>query len=161
MKATFGKVAFLSIMYYKWLTLHPMPHFMLTIVKQFITVLPIFLLIDLTWLGFVMAKFYNTQLGDLARRSGESLAPHWPSALLVYLAIPAGIVLFVLPRVTGHLDALMFGALFGLILYATYDLTNYSTLANWPIQLVIVDIVWGAVLCGLVALIASFIPFAK
>ena len=134
---------------------------MLSFLKQFITILPIFLLIDLTWLGLIMAKFYNDQLGTLARRAGEALAPHWPSALLVYIAIPAGIALFVLPRATGHLDALFFGALFGLVVYATYDLTNYATLANWPLQLVIVDIIWGMVLCGAVALIASFIPFLK
>jgi hypothetical protein len=65
--------------------------------KLFAIVLPIFLLIDLLWLGVVMKAFYSQELGELARRQGAALAPRWGAAMLVYLLIPGGIVLFVRP----------------------------------------------------------------
>jgi uncharacterized membrane protein len=37
-------------------------------------------------------------------------------------------------------------ALFGLITYGTYDLTNLATLKDWPALLSIVDMLWGTVL---------------
>ncbi|PIV90795.1 DUF2177 domain-containing protein [Candidatus Gracilibacteria bacterium CG17_big_fil_post_rev_8_21_14_2_50_48_13] len=131
---------------------------MLETLKLYAATLPIFLAIDMIWLGVIMAGFYNSELGALARRSGEALAPHWPSALLVYFLIPLGIVLYVVPKGAGDpLATALWGALFGLILYGVYDLTNYATLAGWPARLVVVDMLWGAVVCGIVALIASYI----
>ena len=47
--------------------------------------------------------------------------------------------------------AALMGALFGLVAYATYDLTNQATLRNWPLALTLVDMTWGAVLSGLAA----------
>jgi uncharacterized membrane protein len=45
--------------------------------------------------------------------------------------------------------ALIYGALFGFFAYLTYDMTNYSTLKDWPLQVSIVDTIWGTVLTGL------------
>ena len=70
--------------------------------KLFAIVLPIFLLIDLLWLGVVMKGFYSQELGELARRHGVVLAPRWGAAMLVYLLIPGGIVLFVRPLLGEH-----------------------------------------------------------
>ena len=36
--------------------------------------------------------------------------------------------------------------MFGLITYATYDLTNLATLKDWPVLLSIVDMLWGTFL---------------
>jgi len=47
--------------------------------------------------------------------------------------------------------AIIFGVLFGLFTYATYDLTNLATLKDWPVPIVIVDIIWGMVLCGTIS----------
>lgn len=131
---------------------------MLSNLKLFAALVPIMLALDMLWIGVLMQKFYDSQLGALARRSGDALAPHWPSAVLVYLLLPLGIVLFVVPKAANdHLYTALWGALFGFILYAVYDLTNLATLAGWPLRLAIVDIIWGAVLCGITALIASYI----
>ena len=64
-------------------------------IALFLILLPIFLVIDLLWLGVIMKSFYAAELGDLARRQGAAVAPRWGAAILVYLLIPAGIVLFV------------------------------------------------------------------
>jgi uncharacterized membrane protein len=114
------------------------------------------LLMDGLWLGVVMPDFYAAELGELARREGGAMAPRWGAAALVYLLIPLGILLFV-PPVLGARSGLSasfgWGALFGLILYGVYDLTNLAVLDKWTLRVTIVDIAWGCVLCGTTALV--------
>ena len=83
---------------------------------------------------------------------------NWSAALLFYLIFIVGILFFaVLPALKSGQwqQAAIYGALFGFFTYATYDLTNLATLRDWPIKVVIIDIIWGIVLCGLVA-VSSF-----
>jgi uncharacterized membrane protein len=124
--------------------------------KLYFLMVIVFLAIDLTWLGVVMAKFYKTELGPLARRSGEAMAPVWWAAFLVYVLIPLGLVLFVLPRIspeTPAIVALGWGFVYGVILYGVYDLTNYSLIDRWPWRMTLVDIAWGGVICAVVSYI--------
>lgn len=106
--------------------------------KTFIIFLPIFLGIDLIWLGKISKSFYDKQFQAFERTL------NWPAAILVYILIPLGILLFVLPKTSGNpLLGLMWGGIYGLILYGVYDLTNLAILADWPLKLTIVDILWG------------------
>ena len=126
-------------------------------IKLYLLVLVIFLAIDLTWLGVLMAKFYKAELGPLARRSGEAMAPVWWAAFLVYILIPLGIVLFVLPRVSPEhraASALGWGFLYGVILYGVYDLTNYSLIDRWPWRMTLVDMAWGGFICAVTSYVA-------
>ncbi len=119
-----------------------------------------FLGIDLLWLGVVMKNFYQSQLADFLIKKNGELAPIWWAALIVYVAIPTGLILFVLPRVMGSdspLVALGWGSLFGLILYAVYDFTNYSLVKGWPLKMVMVDVIWGTVVCGVSSVIMFYI----
>ena len=128
--------------------------------RTYLLILPVFLVIDLTWLGMVMVNFYKSELGALARRTGDSLSPVWWAAAIVYLVIPLGIVLFALPRVTTENpfgSSLLWGFLYGATLYAVYDFTNYSLLKGWPLRMTLVDIAWGGVLCAIVTYVASLI----
>jgi uncharacterized membrane protein len=124
--------------------------------KLFLILLPIFLMIDLTWLGVIMKDFYSRELGDLARRQGDSLAPRWAAAILVYVLIPAGIVLFVRPLLGENANlfqAFGWGAIYGLVMYGVYDLTNLAVLEKWTVRMTLADIAWGCVLCGTTAAI--------
>lgn len=126
-------------------------------VKLYILVLVVFLAIDLTWLGLLMAKFYKAELGSLARRSGEAMAPVWWAAFLVYVLIPLGVIVFVLPRVSpdnSSAAALGWGFLFGFILYGVYDLTNYSLIDRWPWRMTLVDMAWGGFICSFTSYVA-------
>ena len=49
------------------------------------------------------------------------------------------------------IDRVARSAAFGFFAYATYDLTNLSTLRNWPVSLSIVDLAWGTALTGVSA----------
>lgn len=122
--------------------------------KLFAVALTTVLLIDLIWLGVVMKGFYSQELGDLARRQGQALAPRWGAALLVYLLIAGGVVIFVRPLLGANATAWQafgWGAAFGLVLYGVYDLTNLAVLDKWTVRMTVVDIVWGSFLCGAVA----------
>ena len=124
---------------------------MLHTLKVYLLLLPLFFVIDYIWLGKVMVGFYKHELGPLARKAGEDLNPLIWAAIVVYLFIPLGIVLFALPRVSQEnwvLSSIGWGFAYGGILYVIYDMTNLSMLAGWPLKLCLVDILWGGVLCG-------------
>lgn len=125
--------------------------------KLYLLTAVVFLTIDLTYLGLIMPRFYQAQLGPLARRSGDALAPLWWAAWVVYLLIPAGIIWFALPRVDPQSavgSALAWGFLYGITLYGVYDFTNLATLANWPLKLSFADTAWGGVLCATVTAVS-------
>ena len=113
--------------------------------KLFLTCMVGFMILDGVWLGVVMKGFYREQLAPIARLSGGGLAPNWPAAFLVYVALAAGITMFVMPRATDVASAAASGAAFGLVVYGVYDLTNFATLAQFPLAVVMVDMMWGAV----------------
>jgi len=82
------------------------------------------------------------------------------AALVVYIAIPAGIVLFALPRVSPDNlvpSSLFWGGLFGLVVYTIYDMTNYSLLRDWPLRVSLIDICWGVFLNAVGTLAAAYL----
>ena len=112
------------------------------ILLMYLLTLLVFFLIDMVWLGLVAKNFYRRYLGEML-----SSKVNWPAAILFYLLFIAGLLLFVIEPAQGRaLQALWKGAFFGLIAYATYDLTNLATLKNWPLMVTVVDLVWGTVL---------------
>jgi uncharacterized membrane protein len=124
-------------------------------IKLFLIALPVFFAIDMTWLVLVAKKFYQEQIGFLMRPD-----INWFAAIIFYLLFIAGLVTFVIsPAVEKHswVSAVLYGALFGLITYATYDLTNLATLKDWPLTVTIVDLVWGTVLAASISGITYFI----
>ena len=126
-------------------------------VKLYGLTVPVFFVIDIIWLGVVAKGFYQKNLKYI-------LGPNvnWTAAIIFYLIYIAGILIFaVLPAVAKDSlrHAAVWGALFGFFTYATYDLTNLALLKDWPIIIVIVDILWGVVLCSAVATLSFF--FAK
>lgn len=125
------------------------------ITKLYLIALPIFFLIDMLWLGIVAKNFYAKQIGFLLRPD-----VNWVAAILFYLLFIVGLVLFVVvPALEKNSLSyvLIFGALFGLISYATYDLTNLATVKNWPLLVTIVDLCWGAFLASSVSTLTFLI----
>jgi len=84
---------------------------------------------------------------------------NWVAAIIFYLIFIGGLVVFVLaPAVEKRswVNALLYGAFFGFVTYATYDLTNLAVTKGWPVLVTIVDLIWGAVLAALVSTISYF-----
>lgn len=133
---------------------------MLHTIKIYLLCLPFTLLLDYIWLAKLMQGFYISQLGPYARVRGTTIVPVYWAAAIVYLLLPLGIVLFALPRVDpAHLvqSSLAWGAMFGLVVYGVYDMTNMSTLERWPVRMVWIDICWGCFLCGVTTCFAALV----
>jgi uncharacterized membrane protein len=124
-------------------------------IKLFLIALPVFFVIDMAWLVLIAKNFYQKQIGFLMRPD-----INWYAAIIFYLLFIAGLVTFVIsPAVEKHswLHALLFGAFFGLVTYATYDLTNLATTKDWPLLVTIVDLIWGTVLAASISVITYLI----
>ena len=126
--------------------------------KQFLAIygssLLTFLVVDLAWIKWVVGPMFERKLGSLMLET-----PRMAPALLFYCLFVLGNVIFV---VYPGLDESVFlftgrALLYGLICYATYELTNYATLADWPLSLVVLDLAWGAGISTLVAWTGIFV----
>lgn len=121
--------------------------------KLYFCTLLAFFAIDMVWLVIVARGFYQKHLGFLIRSN-----PNWSAAVVFYLLFVFGLLVFV---VVPSLEAgstkkvLILGALFGLITYATYDLTNLATVKDWPWVVTVVDLLWG----GILATSVSYLGF--
>lgn len=127
-------------------------------IRLYAIALPVFFAIDMFWLGVVSKNFYRAQIGSLLKTD-----VNWVAAIVFYLLFIVGLVVFVItPAVekSSWMHAVMFGALFGLVCYATYDLTNLAVAKDWPLLVTIVDLIWGAVLAASVSTVTYFIANA-
>lgn len=114
--------------------------------------------IDVGWLMTMTSRFYKPRIGAILADS-----PNLTAAVIFYLLYCAGVVaLAVWPALqSGNwVDALWRGAALGLVAYGTYDLTNMATLKAWPLDLTVVDMVWGTILTGGTAAAAAAVTNA-
>lgn len=128
------------------------------IILLYVLTTAVFFAVDLVWLGVVAKKLYRRLLGHIL-----SDTVNWIPALLFYFLFVIGILIFsVLPAADKNslTHAILFGGLFGFFAYATYDLTNLATLKDWPLKIVFIDILWGAVLTATVSIAGYLIAKA-
>jgi len=111
----------------------------------------LFVVLDFVWFYFA-GNFFRSEISGIARLTdtGEWNVRYLPAAL-VYVLMSIGIVVFVYPLASSVATAFAFGALFGLVGYGLYDLTNLATLTDWTVRLAVIDILWGSFLCGTVS----------
>ncbi|PKK38682.1 hypothetical protein ABB02_01988 [Clostridiaceae bacterium JG1575] len=119
----------------------------------FLITAAVFLVLDGIWLLTVGARFYKAQLGEL-------MAPtvnFWAAGVFYLIYLTALMVFVVVPalKVGRPQEALWKGALFGLAMYATYDLTNLAALRGWPLSVTLVDLGWGAFVTAATAFLAT------
>ncbi len=105
------------------------------------------LLLDLAWLGIVARGLYAAALGHLMRPEA-----YLPAAALFYAFYVAVIVTWAVLGAEDPLGSARRGAALGFVAYATYELTNWAVLRDWPAWIVPVDIAWGVVLTAVAAL---------
>ena len=108
--------------------------------------------IDFLFLGTVAKSFFISQVGDML---GEiRLAP----AVLFYLLYVAAVLIFVNGAASATWQStLMYGALFGLFCYATFELTALSLLKHWTWPVVLVDVAWGTFVTAVAATLGLLI----
>ena len=124
-------------------------------IKFYLVAFVVFIVIDLIWLSLIAKNLYSKELGHLMSQN-----VNWIAAIIFYLLFIVGLVFFVIQPAIAKGSwsyALLVGMLFGLITYATYDLTNLATLKDWPISITVIDLAWGSSLGGLVSMITFFL----
>ena len=122
---------------------------------SFLIMTAIFLFIDIIWLSQSVNYFYSPHIGDLLRETPLILP-----AILFYLIYPLGVtILVIVPKLdNGSLRSILFnGLVLGVVAYGTYNLTNMAALKGWSVNVVIVDMIWGGVLTGISAVLATYV----
>ncbi len=97
--------------------------------------------LDALWLAVLAVQMYQDSFGDMLLET-----PNMTAAVVFYALYLLGIVFFVVKPALASgswKTALVHGLLFGLIAYATYDLTNLATLKGFPANVVLPDLAWG------------------
>ena len=125
-----------------------------TYLAAYVIALLVFAALDIVWLTTMGAALYRSTLGDILLTSVR-IEP----AVAFYLLFPLGIVVFAVApalKAGSPAAALFYGALFGLIAYATYDLTNYATLRNWTLKITAIDMAYGAIVVGAVSVLTYY-----
>lgn len=117
---------------------------------EYVTAALLLLAADVIWLRSMGPTFYASELGGLLRDQ-----PDLAVATGFYLLYVAGLVVFVIhPGMASAslLTVALQGAFFGLVAYATYDLTNLATIRGFTAKVAVVDMAWGAALSSAVSL---------
>ncbi len=125
-----------------------MQQFLISLVVSLISMLAI----DALWLSTMAKTFYAKHIGHLMAPQANLL----PAGIFYLIYTSALTILVILPAIgqgATNLRVFLTGALFGFAAYATYDLTNQATLKSWPTVVSLVDMAWGALLTGTIALI--------
>lgn len=120
----------------------------------YLAMLITFMVVDLLWLGVVAKSFYQQHIGHwLADQV------NWPAAVLFYLLFLVGILLFVVQPFHSRslITFIGYAFMFGVVTYAAYDLTNLATVKDWPVIITVVDMLWGGLLCSVVALVGRYV----
>lgn len=118
----------------------------------------VFFTLDFIWLGHIARDLYRREIGPLLLEQFNL-----PVAGGFYALYVAGIVVFAVWPALNNASwqtALGLGALFGLMAYGTYDLTNLATLKGWTVNMVLMDVSWGTALTGTSALAGYWITRA-
>jgi uncharacterized membrane protein len=122
---------------------------------QYVVVFVIFLAIDAVWLSNAGRLLYVPEIGALLRDK-----PNFVVAFLFYAIYALGLLVFVVQPAlltTGYGRVLLLGGFFGLVAYATYDMTNLATMKGFTTRIAIIDMVWGTVLSASVSGLSVFV----
>ena len=110
-----------------------------------------FLVLDALWIGLFAKPLYADVLQSLmADRGNLDFAL---GAILAYSMLLLGLFVFVLPSA----QPVLYGFIFGVVVYGVYGLTNYVVVDAWTWALVLTDWVWGGVLYAATAYFAQVI----
>lgn len=114
------------------------------------------IILDAPWLYIMSQKLYSPYLGHLLAPN-----PNFIAAAVFYIIYAMGLNFFVVQPLllnnSSFLYFFIYGAFFGMVAYATYDLTNHATMKDWPLLVTVVDIIWGAFLTGLVSVLTGYL----
>lgn len=113
----------------------------------------VILTLDIIWLGFIVGNFFKSQIGYIANIYEGSFKINNYAAIFVYILMVIGTIVFVIPQVNSYQNAIIYGCLFGFLIYGIFDGTNLAFIKDYPLKFAMVDIAWGTFLMGITTLI--------
>jgi len=86
-----------------------------------------------------MKNFFNNQIKHV---QGTDIQINIYAAILCYIALVYGLYYFIIKDKRPLIDAFIFG----IVVYAVYELTTMALLKNWSWKTVALDTLWGGIL---------------
>ena len=123
--------------------------------KEIISIF-ILLILDFLWIGLFMKNRYQNEIKQI---QGTPMSVNITYAVVSYVLMAVGLVLFVLPNIRSKhrlLDSLKYGFLFGIVVYGIYDFTAAAVISKWNMTTAILDVLWGGTVFFLASYIGSF-----
>lgn len=123
---------------------------------SYLITLVVMLVFDAIWLSSMIDRLYKKNIDHIMATDLVL-----PAALVFYLLYGFGVTMFVtMPGIQQQRslwEIFLYGALFGLVAYGTYDLTNHATLRDWPLTITVIDMLWGALMTAMASLLSVYI----
>ena len=119
-------------------------------IKLYLTTLFYFLIIDTIGIQSFVVKLYNNNLP-----SNLKINLDITSAIIFYLVFIFGLVYFVISPLK-HMNltsAIIPSMVYGFVTYSTYALTVKAVFNVFNWEIVILDIIWGTILCLIVSVL--------
>ena len=110
----------------------------------FLTV-SVFVAMDFLWLWGLTVSSYSPKLNDLSKLR-QQLVASLTFAELTSVVMASGIVLIlfrILEAKKSFNSCVLYGAFFGFLIHATYNLTNLWLIKGWFAGLAFADVGWG------------------
>jgi uncharacterized membrane protein len=124
---------------------------MFDLLTAYIASLALFLLLDLAWITIIASNFYKRNIGELLSESPKLI----PAIVFYTVYIAIMFYLIIQPSVMKNnlIEAAIGGALFGVVGYGTYSVTNYAIIKNWSYCVTVIDIIWGAFISAFASIV--------
>ena len=107
------------------------------------------ILLTMLALDSIYIYFTKTIFGELvAKIQRTAMQLRLEGAAIVYILLAIGLYYFIIKPGRSALDA----GILGLVIYGTFDFTNYAMLKNYDIQVAIMDTIWGSLLFAITTL---------
>lgn len=126
------------------------------LLKSLVLHIVLFGVMDAIWWGYVAHDFFLKQMGHIAKMSDGKPDLNLYAGVVVYIVMSLMLSVFVVknPMADSAYKAAFYGALIGLGLFTTYEFTNLSIIADYPIKFALVDTLWGTFMCSVIGLIS-------
>ena len=111
----------------------------------------VFVCFDFVYLNFFKDHF-NKQVQDI---QGSKININYLAALICYIFLIMGLNYFIIKPKRSISDAF----LLGLVIYGTYETTNWAIFNKWSVKSVIIDTLWGGTLFASTAFIVRSLSF--
>ena len=110
-------------------------------ITVFLSILVIMLLMDSVYL-FLTKSIFGEMVAKIQR---TAIQFRLVGAVIVYLLLALALYYFIVKPGLSVWEA----GLLGLVIYGTFDFTNYAMFKNYDLKIAIMDTVWGSLLFAL------------